>query len=213
MRKLAIAVLFPLFAVAAMAQTEVGPTPKAEAYANYSFARLGAANGLDNANLNWGWDTAVAGNVNSWMGLMADFAGHYGKQPILGTGVDAGTNIHSFLFGPRFAYRHYEKATPFFQTLFGVARVHQDAGEFLLNAGPGGVTVPGALPRGGSDIATLDTTDWPFAMKVGGGVDVKLTDKVYFRPFEVNYLMTRPHATNVNNLELSTGLAFRFGAR
>lgn len=59
----------------------------------------------------------------------------------------------------------------------------------------------------------IHKTDMAFTMGVGGGFDVKLSDRVAFRPFEAEYLMMRPNGTNINNLRLSTGISFRFGAK
>jgi opacity protein-like surface antigen len=76
--------------------------PKAEVFGGYSYVR---AQGL---NVN-GWDAAVAGNVNDWFGVKADFGGYYKN----------GESLYSFLFGPQFSYRKDERVTPFVHTLFG----------------------------------------------------------------------------------------------
>jgi outer membrane protein OmpA-like peptidoglycan-associated protein len=84
-----------------------------------------------------GVDFSVAGNVNNWFGLVADFG--YNRS----SGYIVDVNTVSYLFGPRFSYRKNEKVTPFFQTLFGgirpsVAGVSEN--DFAMTVG-GGVDI------------------------------------------------------------------------
>jgi hypothetical protein len=202
----------PLAAAVANAQSEVPLTPKAEAMASYSYAHLGTANGFHAANLNWGWDAAVVGNLNHWSGLMFDVDGHYGKQPILNSGgLNAGTNVHSFLFGPRFTVRKTDRYTPFFHTLAGVARVHRDL-KSIVGANHA-VSEPTASGTAAGLFNGFNDTIWPFAMKVGGGVDVKMNDNVAVRPFQMDYLLTRRGGSNINNFTVSAGIVFRSSSK
>ncbi len=63
-------------------------------------------------NIPKGWDASVTGNWNKWIGLTADFGGHYKTQANLGT----------FLFGPKLSFRS-EHFSPFIEGLVGVARL------------------------------------------------------------------------------------------
>jgi opacity protein-like surface antigen len=117
MRKLlSVFVLIALAPLTASAQE----TPRAELFIGYSYLHLddGVSKKLGflfptggSAN---GWNVSIDGNVNRWLGLVADFSGHYGAI----RSIDF--NRHSFLFGPRVSYRH-KKFTPFAQILFGGA--------------------------------------------------------------------------------------------
>ncbi|MBI2816240.1 MAG: hypothetical protein HYX72_04810 [Acidobacteria bacterium] len=153
-----IAVLLVLAgAVSANAQTEVGVTPKAEWFANYSFARVGSGSGFDAGNYNWGWNTAFVGNVNRWLGIVTDFSGHYGHQPIRnGLGATVGSNLHTFMIGPRFTSRQSDRYTPFVHALFGAARIHRDI--------PMLVGTP-LISSFTSTEQSVSETAWPFAMK------------------------------------------------
>ena len=97
------------------------------------------------------------------------------------------TNTHSFLFGPRISYRNNEKVTPFAHVQFGAARV----------SGAG-------------------ISENAFAMNFGGGVDVKISDKVAFRVGQFDYVLTRfdgptsGTTANQHNFRFSTGIVFRF---
>jgi opacity protein-like surface antigen len=142
-------------------------------------------------NLN-GWNASITGNVNHWFGVVADFSGHYGTPSILSLGLE--THVHSFLFGPRFSYRHSERITPYVHALFGASHLN--------------FKVP---------LIPLETTDNAFAMALGGGLDVKVHPHVAIRLAQVDYFMTRFNLFSViesqNNIRISTGLVFRFGSR
>lgn len=84
-------------------------TPAAEVSASYSYLRFGVSNGI---NMNGG-SGSIAGNVNSWLGVVGDFGGY--------TKSESGANFHgyTYLFGPRFSYRKSGRVTPFAQVLVG----------------------------------------------------------------------------------------------
>jgi hypothetical protein len=52
-----------------------------------------------------------------------------------------------------------------------------------------------------------------FAMTVGGGVDVKVNDKVAIRVIQADYAPIFYHDGTVNNARISAGVVFRFGNR
>jgi hypothetical protein len=107
MRKfLGFAVLLGIFSLGAFAQ-EAETAPKAEIFGGYQYTRF---DGGVNAN---GWNTAVAGNLNHWFGVAADFSGAYKSQ----SGVSF--NNYTYTFGPVVSYRHNERLTPFAHFLAG----------------------------------------------------------------------------------------------
>jgi len=110
-----------------------------------------------------GWNASVTGNVTKRFGIVADFSGHYGSEidgPLL-----VKEDAHSFLFGPRVTFRR-KKVSPFVYALFGVTRFHASA------------TVSGQK---------LSDTDTGFSSAVGGGLDIKLNDRVSVRAFQLDY--------------------------
>ncbi len=129
-----VLILITLAALSAPAQE----TPKVELFGGYSYLHLDGALSQKigfrfptggSAN---GWNASISGNVNRWLGLVADFTGHYGVYPL-------GFNRHSLLFGLKLSLRH-ERFTPFAQVLFGAA--HDDLGyksdtAFAFTAGGG----------------------------------------------------------------------------
>jgi len=151
--------------------------PKAEVSAGYSYLRLGGSGGVNQSGASF----SVAGNVNSWFGVVGDL-GFYHSSP---SGV--GVNTVTFLVGPRFSARSRSRATPFVQALAGGAH---------LSAGANGVSA----------------SVTPFAYSVGGGVDLRLSSRVAFRP-QMDYIGMRSEGQTVNALRASFGLVFRFGSR
>ena len=134
--------------------------PKAEIFGGYQYNHF---EGGVNAN---GWNASLAGNVDRWFGIAADFSGAY----------KSGQHLHTYMFGPVFSLRS-GKVTPFAHALFGGVS--------------GGTTA--------------------FAMAFGGGVDVKVADKVAFRLIQGDWLVFRSEGfTSKKNARISTGLVFRF---
>ncbi|MBI4458452.1 MAG: outer membrane beta-barrel protein [Acidobacteria bacterium] len=183
--------LLPFLALGGRAQ-EPPATPRAEVEGSWSYLHMDEHNG-DAINFNKGWKASINGNLTNWLGAVGEFSGHYGTQvvPFGLTNVETDADMHTFLFGPRFFYRT-QNWTPYVHTLFGKARFHQ--GDMRTPDGTIG----------------LNRTENPFAMAVGAGVDVTLTDNVAW-PVQVDYLLTRPNDVRVNNFRAATGLKFRFG--
>ena len=162
-------------------------TPKAELFGGYSLMRADFS--VTEANMS-GWNGSIAANVNKWVGLVADFSGHYETPTILG--VDVNVQRHFFMGGPRLSFRKHEKVTPFVQALFG--GVHDRA-----------------------EVGGISTSDTAFALAVGTGLDLKVADwepaKIAFRLFQAEYVMTRFSDQTQNNIRVSFGFVFRFGKR
>jgi len=174
MRKLlTFALLIGTFSVAAVAQE--GPSaPKAEFFGGYQYTRF---DGGVNAN---GWDTTVAGNLNNWFGVAADFSGAYKSQ----NGVSF--NNYTYTFGPVFSYRHNRTFTPFVHFLAGGN--HESAGFSGLSASASGFAM---MAGGGMDI----TAGQHFAFRA-----------VQFDWLS----MHSNGVTDNNNMRLTTGLVVRY---
>lgn len=194
MRRLGLPILsFLLLVAAGQAQDVPGvapPTPLSEWTADYSYMRIG--NNDNDPHIPKGWHSSFSANLNHWLGAVADFSGHYGHQEFVTAlgAAEAGTDVHTFLFGPRFSYRWDERMTPFGHALFGLARIHRDGTAFFG-----------------------ETTEHPFAMAIGGGIDFNLTDRFAVRGLQADYVLTRPGDSNVNNLRLAAGITYKFGSR
>ncbi len=143
-----------------------------------------SSTGRMNAN---GWEGTLEGKVLPWVGILADFSGHYGSQDFAfpcslgpcGT-ISENVNEYNVLFGPRVS-TSVGKFRPFAEAMFGIGHVNANA------AG----------------------TDTSFAAALGGGLDYRLVRPVAWR-FQGDYVHTRFFGARQNNLRLSTGIVLRF---
>jgi Outer membrane protein beta-barrel domain len=184
MRKFAlISALFFLLVAAASAQI---PT-SGNVFFGYSYYNTNPT-GVDSTNTN-GWEGSLEGKVFPFLGIVADFDGHYGSQnfgsacPVGGVCTPASLNFseHNVLFGPRASFS-VGRFRPFAEAMFGIG--HIDTGSYS-----------------GSDTS--------FATGIGGGIDYRLLRILAWR-FQGDYVRTSFFHADQNNLRLSTGIVFRF---
>ncbi len=154
-------------------------SPKVEVFGGYS-------NVLGDLH---GWNASVAGNLNCWAGLVADFSGHYSK--LNEDGATEKIRTHTFLFGPQFSLRR-SRVVPFTHVLLGTARIKAEATEL------------------GRIFTFSDTT---FGLAVGGGLDIGLNQHIALRAFQADYLRTRLFNETQHTARLSFGLVIRLGRR
>jgi opacity protein-like surface antigen len=173
-----------IFSAAASAQV---PT-SGNIFFGYSYYNTDLSS-IDRANTN-GWEASLEGKVAPFIGLVADFDGHYGSQSFSGTvcglscspvAFSANVTEQNFIFGPRVSFS-VGKFRPFAEALFGAAHVN-------VNNGVG--------------------SDTSFATAIGGGLDYKIIRPVAWR-FQGDYVQTRFFGTTQNNVRISTGIVFRF---
>jgi len=181
MRKVAI-VVCSLFLFVSAASSQV---PSGNVFFGYSYYNADLSS-LGRSNLN-GWNGSLEGKALPWVGIVADFSGHYGSErvPIFCQGqpcASVSVNIHEydFLFGPRVSVS-VGKIRPFAEAMFG----------------GGHISTNGA----GSDTS--------FVTALGGGVDYHLIPLVALR-LEGDYVQTRFFSTTQNNVRMSTGIVLRF---
>ena len=86
--------------------------PQAEIMGGYSYLHS------SDTNFN-GWKATLVGNVNSWLGMAADFDGEYAGEE----------SEHSITFGPHFVLRKNKRWTPVGFGLIGVAIEKSASGE------------------------------------------------------------------------------------
>jgi len=101
--------------------------PKAEVFGGYSYLHTSVLGTGFSSN---GASGSISVNPSNWVGLVGDFGVYH--RSVLGTGV----NTVTYLFGPKFAYRHSDKLTPYFHFLLGGAHV-SGSGAFALAFGGG----------------------------------------------------------------------------
>jgi outer membrane protein OmpA-like peptidoglycan-associated protein len=181
--------------------------PRYELFLGYSYLQAVPKLAVGN-RLVWlnGGTASIAFNLNRSVGLVADIGDYTNSQMRFQGGYTSTVNVNNaneavltYLFGPRFSYRRYDRITPFAQVLFG--GVH--ANEVVLDNCTFSCIL---LPAESS-----------FALTAGGGLDVNLSRHFAIRLIQAEYLMTRftNYTTGTggtqNDMRLASGVVFRFG--
>ena len=199
-------VLVLLAAIPVRAQSEY---PTVEIFGGYSYLSADTSrdedlnveiltNPLDDRTGFHGAGFSVAANFSRWFGAVADFSYNrtnvkFPTQP-LPPGVDPvpfdlDFSTFFFMFGPRF-YARSEKVTGFAHALIGAVRIKVE-GEFAGTRG------------------SRSQTD--FALGFGGGVDVRLTNRIGARLFQFDYIPVRSEGDWSQNFRVQVGLTVRLG--
>jgi hypothetical protein len=164
-------------------------------------------------------------NVNRWFGVVFDAGavhgsgiGDFGSTFFPSTFSRGGLDmtVANYLAGPRVSFKRGSRFVPYVQALFGGATAWQslpvpDLAFVVPPIVGGGVIVPN-----GANIQFNRTTSG-FAMTAGGGLDIKLSKHVYFRPIQAEYFLTRLrpigdlNLINRNNFRYSVGINFSYG--
>jgi hypothetical protein len=105
MRRILWIVLIGSGLLAAASPAMAQDRPAAEVFLGGSVLR-------DNSN-SGGWNASVTGNLNSWLGVEADFSGHYHSP----------AHLYTYTFGPHVAVPADTGLVPFLHATFGAAHV------------------------------------------------------------------------------------------
>jgi opacity protein-like surface antigen len=135
-----------------------------------------------------GYEFSATYKFLPFIGVTADFSGHYGTV----TGSSSG-HVQTFLFGPELALP--AKVSPFVHVLGGVA--HQAVGA-------------GTSTSNGVPVDVFSTSDTAFSTALGAGIDLHIAPFLSFRAIQLDYLVTRFHSSTQNQPRASTGLVLRF---
>lgn len=174
MRKLLLAALIlTLLPFASRAQD----APKADVSVGYSF--LFVAKGFT-LKMNGG-NSAVALNINHWLGVVGDFGVYSGSPGI------PGLIGETYTVGPRFSYRKWNRLTPFAQAVIGRAHANSTNGGFL--GANNGFAVGGGA---------------------GGDFGLDRAGRFAIRG-QMELLDFRVKSTDTGTVRLSAGIVFRFG--
>ncbi len=167
--------------------------PGGNVFVGYSYLGAEQVSG-GHASLN-GWNASGEVKVFPFIGLVADFSGHYGSEnlpssivcngigPCTPLTANANVSQHNFLFGPRVSFS-IGKFRPFAHALIGASHLSEN------NAG-------------------LSNSDTSFADALGGGLDYKLIPLISWR-FQGDALQTRFFNSTQNDFRFSTGIVIHF---
>jgi opacity protein-like surface antigen len=201
-----------LFASAAAA-TDV---PTAETFLGYNLVRFNPNPHVFPSFNAEGGGGQFAYNFSKWFSGVVDL-GAVTKGSLGGLTLDS--TVVNFVAGPRVTMHNHSRFTPFVQVLFGgVYATSSSQISLLPTTGPvlpGGIVLNPNLPV----TARLVASRTGFAMLAGGGLDIKISKNISFRPIGADYYLTRlprfltGNDTNVNNFRYSAGVNFLFGAK
>lgn len=181
MYRLMLATLM-IFCCALVTAAQSEPRPRAEIFAGYSLLRtdyeaeqpeppmpvIVAFSGKQTLN---GFNASVTLYLTEGFGLTGDFSGHFKTNSVpdpLGGNIETKIRIFNVLGGPQYKFRNNSRVRPFVRALIGVAHT-----------------------RARLEVPSLNTTDTAsstdFALAIGGGVDVRVSDRVDLRVFQADY--------------------------
>jgi len=176
----------------ALAQT----APSAEIFGGYQYFHANSGisfSGFDNFSLN-GWEGALSGYFNRYVGITGDFSGVYGSPsiniPPVGS-ISIHTHMYTFMFGPTVRVANASPIQPFAHALFGGAHL------------TGSVNIPVV---GGS----ASDSDTGFAWAAGGGLDFKALPFLAVRVGQFDFVQTHIGGDNQNHFRYSAGVVLRF---
>jgi opacity protein-like surface antigen len=124
-----------------------------------------------------GLNASVAGFFNPAFGIKGDFSFHRNKDSasIIGGSNSLNSKQFYFMAGPTFKFRNASKVEPFVHALAGGAHTRFD--------------VETVRDVAGSTVRTsFDTSSTDFAAGIGGGLDIRLSERFSLRAIQVDYM-------------------------
>jgi opacity protein-like surface antigen len=219
-----------LFSISATSFSFGQDAPQFEFFGGYSYmysdmdgeadTSLISVTGDDHLNLN-GFNASGTFYFSKYVGITADVAGHYGKADIRTTVTPPGCSPgpcpsntiimtpkfsqHSFLIGPQVKARN-SKVAPFAHALIGIAnqKVSFSPGSFTCQ-GPDCDDLTFSASENSTTFGNVTVSNQGnhFTYAFGGGLDIKLSNRISLRLIQADYLLT-----DTKNLRLSAGIVF-----
>jgi opacity protein-like surface antigen len=184
--------------------------PKVELFSGYSVLKLGLSEDFNrmldfpvtthhSKTLSQGFNVSVSDNLMENLGIVVDF--RYNQGDVIkmeGTAPASIVKMKSLsaMAGPRYTLRKNEIFTPFLHLLAGL-----DYWRLVTNFEVMGVPMDAAINDIGVGVAA------------GGGIDMKIHERVAVRLFQADYYVTRHADRKINNFNLAFGIVFRLGSK
>ena len=216
-----------LFGAALLTASVATATDRAawEGFLGYNLVTFNPSGGNLSSFTASGGNGQLVFNFTRWVGVVLDVGAVHNGTPISALNNIPNPNVDhtmvNFVAGPRFTYQNHSRFWPFAQVMFGGAYSKASTSIALLEGGtiwpPPGLIVPDGVPQPLE--AKLEAHRTGFAMIVGGGLDIKITKHIAFRPIGADYYLTRlpnfvtGNDTNRDHFRYSAGVNFLFGAR
>jgi hypothetical protein len=208
MKRVVLVLLAPLLTMFASAQSN----PKFEVFGGYSLEHISACGASQGRNYLFlpcsmiedgfstpdtynGWTASLTRYFYKFVGVTADFTGHYGTTTESGDGTSSAfTSRYSYMFGPAVALRTKRSGTLFAHALFG--GVSNNFGN-----------VPGGAFHGNNPNYTQ------FAWAVGGGFDINASPRLAVRLAQLDYERVNVYSgvePAVDGFRYATGIVVKF---
>ncbi len=145
-----------------------------------------------------GFNASITGNVTRYVGLKFDVAGHFKKKDFAfaGSGVEIDSSVFNVLGGVQLKDNAKEGSfKPFAHALVGAARARNKA----TFSGACIAIVPSPCPN-------FTDTDTGLAGAIGGGVDIRLNNKIDIRAIQFDYNPTRVFDATQHNFRIGAGI-------
>jgi opacity protein-like surface antigen len=202
-----------IFCCAAPAAAQSDDAPRAEFFAGYSVLKtkyrvevppgppaLSVVGFRGEQTLN-GFNASAAGYVTRGFGFAGDFSGHFTTNRLpdpLGDDIRTRIRVFNVLGGPQYKFRDGGRALPFVRAMAGVAHTRSTIRVRSINVA-----------------STTSSTD--FALALGGGLDVPVSDHFDLRVFQADYnpvFLSRGNElgfgkSRADNVRFSFGVVFK----
>jgi opacity protein-like surface antigen len=199
-----------VLSVAAFAQTQTDEYKKNEFYAGYSNQQIDSGN-YRTAN---GFEAAYVRNIHRYFGIKADVSGAYSSRQEFSITLNDTTNgtytyrgsyrneVYNILGGVQVKNNASRaRFKPFAHALAGVAVSRSRNSALTCTAGNCPTFITNSTP------ITFSSTN--FAIAVGGGLDIKINDKIDFRAIQVDYNPIFRNGFRQDNIRFGVGFVFK----
>lgn len=175
-------------------------SPRVDVFGGFQYMYAGSFDGLGASGSTYGWNGSAAFRLTRYLAAAADFSGNYRSENVAYVAINnqaypASIRIYTYTFGPVVHLNPGGRVNPFVHAMFGGAHVRPTAC----------VIFSGSPDECGSGSAS------GFAAIVGGGVDLRYSERLSYRPLQFDWVHLPSQFGGVNNnLRASTGIVFRF---
>ena len=149
-----------------------------------------------------GFEVSATGNLSRYFGIKGDLSGHFKTKsfPISTASVDLNSRLYNFLGGVQIKDNSTEGTfKPFAHALAGVAWARNRVD---FSNGVCAAVFPSPCPTDFTD------SDTGFAAAIGGGIDIRASDRVSIRAIQVDYNPTRLFGSTQHNFRFGVGIVF-----
>jgi hypothetical protein len=210
-----------LFLASSISSAQTDDYKKGEVFIGYSNGQVDT--GLDSEELGGifpenvfdsfhGFNVSGVYNVNRYFGIKADVSGTYNKTDFrqsfdvgggntINVGVDAKTSLYNFLAGVQVKDNSNSgRFKPFAHALVGAGHVRSKLDNFTCT--------PANLCPPTFDLPDDTFSETGLAAAFGGGIDIRLTNRVQIRAIQIDYNPIRADGSTSHNLRFGFGIVF-----